>query len=240
MFKAQFLLHTFIRSKLMESKDIIIELIEQLSTYEKETRDSGSDISLNDFLGYLNLKYQAQNIRTQQMGGELQDWSDPAERAQNTDISILIVLMFRYAKGYIKKALKDSVINTADEFSYLITLMTYESLIKTELIHKQIMEKTSGTEILNRLIRAGLIEQFSDNQDKRSVRVKISQKGREEILAILPQMRKVSDLISAVLDENEKNTMGYMLRKLESFHNDIYINKKETELDREMPNKQVF
>jgi hypothetical protein len=52
--------------------------------------------------------------------------------------------MYRYAKGYIKKALQESIIQTPDEFSFLITLMTFESLTKTELINKQVIEKTSG------------------------------------------------------------------------------------------------
>ena len=68
--------------------------------------------------------------------------------------------------------------------------MTYDSLNKGELIQKQVMEKTSGTEIINRLIKLGLIEQFDDETDKRSMRVKMTVLGRMEIVKILPQMQK--------------------------------------------------
>jgi hypothetical protein len=66
----------------------------------------------------------------------------------------LVTLLFRYAKGYIKKALQDSIIQTADEFAF--NLITFESLTKTELISKQVMEKTSGVEVIKRLVGQGL------------------------------------------------------------------------------------
>jgi len=140
------------------------------------------------------------------------------------------VLLFRYAKGYIKKALKDSQIKTADEFSYLITLLANESMSKTELIQNQIMEKTSGTDIINRLLKQGLIEQFDDIVDKRSIRIKITQTGRMELLQIMPKMQLVSQIVTGNLTETEKNMLAYSLRKLELFHNDIFTNKKGSEL----------
>ncbi len=148
----------------------------------------------------------------------------------DTDISILIILMFRYAKGYTKKALKDSMINTADEFSFLITLMTYESLSKTELIVKQVMEKTSGTEIINRLLKLGLVEQYNDEVDKRSICVKITHAGRMELVKVLPHMNTVSQIVTGNLNETEKSMLAYMLRKIEHYHNDIFLNKKDADL----------
>ena len=153
------------------------------------------------------------------------------QKGSATDISILIVLLFRYAKGYIKKALKNSPIKTADEFSFLMTLMTYDHLSKSELITKQVMEKTSGTEIINRLIKLGLIEQFADEADKRSVRIKMTMTGRTEIYKILPQMGVVSQIVTGNLNDSEKTMLAYMLRKLEHFHNDIFMNKKDNELE---------
>ena len=66
-------------------------------------------------------------------------------------------MMYHYAKGYIKKALRDSYLQTSDEFSFLITLMTYDSITKGELITKHVMEKTSGSEVIRRLIKRGMI-----------------------------------------------------------------------------------
>ena len=215
----------------MKSKVILKELIDYLSLYEQEADAAGRGVNFTDFLGFLNGHHAPKNVKVSELRG-----SFPAEElterdGPDTDISILIVLMFRYAKGYIKKALKDSKINTADEFSFLITLMTHESLSKTELITKQVMEKTSGTEIINRLLKLGLLEQFSDEVDRRSIRVKITVAGRLELVKVLPHMQTVSQIVTGNLNDAEKGTLAYILRKLEHYHNDIFLNKKEVELN---------
>ncbi|NCB69225.1 MAG: MarR family transcriptional regulator [Bacteroidia bacterium] len=215
----------------MKTKKILIELIELLDEFESEREVVGQEMNMSDFLGFLNSKNRYENIKTKQLKGDYAGYKYEETDGPVTDISILIVLMFRYAKGYIKKALRDSAIKTADEFSFLMTLMTYESLSKSELIQKQVMEKTSGTEIINRMIKMGLIESFNDETDKRSVRVKMTPAGRMEIIKILPEMQKVSKIVTGNLNETEKNTMAYMLRKLEHYHNDIFMNKKESELE---------
>ena len=215
----------------MKTKKILIELIELLDEFESEREVVGQEMNMSDFLGFLNSKNRSENIKTKQLKGDYAGYKYEETDGPVTDISILIVLMFRYAKGYIKKALRDSAIKTADEFSFLMTLMTYESLSKSELIQKQVMEKTSGTEIINRMIKMGLIESFNDEADKRSVRVKMTVAGRMEIIKILPEMQKVSKIVTGNLNETEKSTMAYMLRKLEHYHNDIFTNKKDSELE---------
>ncbi len=216
---------------MMKTKKILIELIDFLDEFEREREEVGVETNMSDFLGFLNSKYKSENVKTRQLRGDYEGYKYEEKNGPATDISILIVLMFRYAKGYIKKALRDSAIKTADEFSFLMTLMTYDSLSKSELIQKQVMEKTSGTEIINRMIKMGLIESFNDEADKRSVRVKMTVAGRMEIIKILPEMQKVSKIVTGNLSETEKSTMAYMLRKLEHYHNDIFTNKKDSELE---------
>jgi len=218
----------------MKTKAILKELIDYLSLYEHETENLGTEVNFTDFLGFLNSRHKPQNIKISEIRGSVHDQALTEQEGPDTDISILIVLLFRYAKSYIKKALRDSKINTADEFSFLITLMTHESLSKTELIMKQVMEKTSGTEIINRMLKMGMLEQFNDDTDKRSVRVKITQQGRMELIKVLPAMGAVSQLVVGNLSEAEKGMLAYMLRKLEHYHNDIFINKKEVELNHQL------
>lgn len=214
----------------MKSKNILVDLIEHLSNYEADCSKLGVELNMTDFIGYLNSTFSPDSVKVQQLQGDVKPPEFTDNSGSDTDISILIVLLFRYAKGYIKKALKDSLIHTADEFSFLITLMTYDSLSKTELIQKQVMEKTSGTEIINRLLRQGLIDQFNDQNDKRSIRVQITAAGRMELIKILPHMQAVSQIVSGNLNETEKLTLAFMLRKLEHFHNDIFIHKKDYDL----------
>jgi len=138
--------------------------------------------------------------------------------------------MNRYAKSYLKKALINSNLQTPDEFSFLITLITYDSLSKSELITKQVMEKTSGSEVLRRLIKKGMITESVDKNDKRCIRVATTKYGRDELLKILPLMSSVTKIVAGNLNTDEINTLSYLLKKLDYFHNDIYMNKKDKPL----------
>jgi DNA-binding MarR family transcriptional regulator len=209
----------------MKKSEILTTLINHFFSFDAE-RGEHEDYSMDEFIGFLNSKSGPKEMEMRKVSGENTNWLGDEYRSASIDISILIVLMYHYAKGYIKKALRDSYLQTPDEFSFLITLMTYDNLTKSELITKQVMEKTSGSEVIRRLIKKGLIVENADKKDKRSVRVSITKTGREEILKILPLMGTVSEIVVGNLAAEEINTLSYLLKKLDYFHNDIYINKR--------------
>jgi DNA-binding MarR family transcriptional regulator len=210
---------------IMSKSEILTTLINHFFSFDAE-KGSQEEYSMDEFMGYLNAKSGTQELAMREVSGENKEWFMDEYRNSTIDISILIVLMYHYAKGYIKKALRESYLQSPDEFSFLITLMTYDSLSKSELIKKQVMEKTSGSEVIHRLIKRGLIVESADENDKRSIRVSITKSGREEILKILPLMSKVSEIVVGNLLKEEINTLSYLLKKLDYFHNDIYLNKR--------------
>ncbi len=214
----------------MAKKEVLLEVIDYLFAFDAEINGS-FEYTIQDFATYLYTQVQPAANSLRKIEGDKEQWIGSEHRDVNSDIAILFVLLNRYAKVYFKKGLKDSLIQTQDEFSFLITIMTFESLTKTELITKQIMEKTSGTEVIKRLLNLQLLHEFADSKDKRSVRVAISEKGRLEIIQILPQMGLVSKVIVGNLNEQEKNMLLYLLKKLDFFHNDIYMNKKQANLN---------
>jgi DNA-binding MarR family transcriptional regulator len=209
----------------MKKSEILTTLIDRFFSFDAE-KGNKDDYSMDEFIGYLNSKSDAKGLEIRKISGEEYKWIKDESRSTSIDISILIVMMYHYAKGYIKKALKESCLQTPDEFSFLITLMTYKSMSKSELITKQVMEKTSGSEVIRRLIKRGLIVESADEKDKRSIRVSITKTGREEIIKTLPLMGDVSEIVVGNLSAEEINTLSYLLKKLDYFHNDIYINKR--------------
>jgi DNA-binding MarR family transcriptional regulator len=214
----------------MKSKKLLIELIGLLDEFEQD-RQNESDVGLDEFIGFLNARSASGDIEIRDItGGEEQQMIMDNATAE-IEISRLISLMYRYAKGYIKKALKGSAIQTADEFTFIIILMTHSSLSKTELINKNIMEKTSGIEVIKRLIKKGLIEQFSDDNDKRSQKVAVTLSGRSEIFTVLPNMNIVSKIVAGNLSITERQTLAYLLKKLDYYHNELYITKRDQELN---------
>jgi DNA-binding MarR family transcriptional regulator len=213
----------------MKKNEILTTLINHFFSFDAE-KGNQEEYSIDEFIGYLNAKSGSHELEIREISGENNAWLMDEYRTATRDISILIVLMNRYAKWYIKKVLKDSLLHSPDEFSFLISLMTYDSLNKSELITKQIMEKTSGTEIINRLVKKGMILESSDPNDKRSIRISITRSGREEIIKILPLMNRVTEIVVGNLSVKEINTLAYLLKKLDYFHNDIYISKRGEDL----------
>ena len=217
----------------MKTKDILIDIIENLEAYEQLTLEQKTEPTTSDFLEYMNMQFHPLDSSKRELisGGD-DSWRLDTSRGADltTDVSILVVMLYRYARGYIKKALTKSEIKNGDDFSFLITLMTYESRTKIELTKMLVMEKTSGNEIIKRLVNQKFIEQTPDSEDRRSVRIRITDFGREQVIKILPEMQLVSKIVTGNMNESEIRTFSYLLRKLDDYHNDIYHNKKELEL----------
>ena len=211
-------------------KEILVALIELLYEYEVSVNNA-VNVTLNDFVHFLNDKLETEQLTLRQIGGDQEPNLIKARQEANADPAILITFMYRYAKAYIKKALAKAPIQTPDEFAFLITLLSFESLTKTELIQKQIMEKSSGIEVIKRLKNLGLIEQFADQKDKRSIRVRITPLGKTTIYTLLPEISKVSQIVIGNLNEREINQLTYLLKKLDYWHHDIYTQNKNNSLD---------
>ncbi|NMC41902.1 MAG: winged helix DNA-binding protein, partial [Bacteroidales bacterium] len=93
--------------------------------------------------------------------------------------------------------------------------------------------------ILRRLAAKGLISEFPDMSDKRKVRVSVTEKGKSEIRKLLPEMSMAAGIISGNLTLNEKNTLLFLLKKLDYFHNDIFINSHDLSLGQLLENQDT-
>ena len=153
-----------------------------------------------------------------------------AEEKIETTIARMVIYMYRYARMYTRQALEGSILQTADEFGYLATLLSFEHLSKTDLITKNIHEKPTGMEIIKRLLRYEVIDQLDDPNDKRGKLVRINDKGKGVLFSVFGKMGKVSDLVGGELTQPEKEHLVYLLRKLDSFHYQIFTTDKEATL----------
>ncbi len=212
----------------MKTKDILLKIVEEISEFESLSED----ITFENFLNYLNQKHTIENNGRKILSGEIHiSELDEFKDNKNRDITILISFMSKYAKNYLKKALENSIINTSDEFAFLISMLRYTSLTKTELINKLVTEKTSGIETIKRLIKKGLLEEFKAINDKKSVHIKITDLGKKSIFEILPVMNKVTKIITGNLTDQEILLLSNLLIKLDDFHNEIYFDKKFSTID---------
>jgi DNA-binding MarR family transcriptional regulator len=203
------------------------KLIHQLLTLAEQLEGErpGEEIGLKDFSGFLlnHLKEPHENSLSPDIRfGKNEPYAQELAYQVDNNIGRLFVYMSRYAKSYIKKALDGTSIQTAEEFTCLAILLTHDHLTKSELINRNLQEKTSGTEVIRRLIATGLAKQWDDDSDKRVKRIAITEKGKQLLYVVFVDMGHVGQIITGTLSLDEKLTLQYLLQKLENFHYQQY------------------
>jgi DNA-binding MarR family transcriptional regulator len=201
----------------------LISLVEQL-----EDENQGRQVSIQDFTGFLlnTVGDPAGNLVNSEVRfGKNETAALEIAYQLDNNIGRLFVFMSRYAKSYIKKALEGTPLQTAEDFTALAILLTHDHLSKSELISHNLQEKTSGTEVIRRLIAIGVVRQWDDQKDKRSKHIAITTEGKELLYRVFVDMNNVGKMITGKLTIAEKFTLQYLLQKLEDFHLEHYINK---------------
>lgn len=157
-------------------------------------------------------------------------YQDQSTTLSEWRISYFVWLMSKYAKTYFKKALQDSPLVGLDDFGFLITLCYEGSKTKTELIQQNIMEVSSGMEIIKRLEKKKLIKSFRDEKDKRAIRLAATVKGQTVLAEAMKEMYKASNIIAGNLSNEDRIKLLTILENLHQFHNPIFLNESKTEL----------
>lgn len=213
----------------MDKYKLLSNLLVYLEDFEKETNKNDIkefSVFLKDkvFSGPEEVITKTNNQFQYKQGMRYQDIPE-------VEFSTLVGTMYRFAKHYIKKALDNSTIRTLDEFGFLATLVEQGQLNKSDLINRHLMEISSGSEILKRLIKKGLIREISDKNDKRGVRVELTDLGKAEIFSSFSEMYKVSRIVKGNLAHHDLIEMNFLLNKLKFFHWNIHENDKNTNID---------
>lgn len=202
--------------------NLIIDIITELDHFQK--LQPNSQKTLEDFRLYLNEKaYEKETPRN------LNDKFDLRVNNLENEIAKQVIMLGRYSKHLIKKALENHPDLVNEDFTYLFRLMDYPSLTKMQLIEKNAHEKQSGIEIIKRLVRNGLIDENPDQDDKRSTRISVTEKGKKVFLASMKDITIVSKIMCGKLNHQEKESLLESLKKLNTFHHTIYTNLKNEE-----------
>lgn len=210
----------------MKSYKLIHQLISLVEILEVDNQEA--ELSLQDFAGFLISHLEESGNDTENSDirfGTNEKYAQSMAFQLDNNISRLFVYMSRYAKSYIKKALADTALQTAEDFTALAILLTHDSLSKGELIAYNLQEKASGSEVIRRLIAGELVDQWADTNDRRGKRIAITQKGRELLYTVFIDMGYVGKMVTGKLTFSEKLSLQYLLQKLESFHYPIHEGK---------------
>lgn len=208
----------------MTSKRLLTELIDYIDLYEQSFPED-QDPSLRDFLTF---------IESMQATAEPSDSHRPGNNPQGQEVSIArhLSLLHRYSRGFIKAALSETdLLQSEEEYSYLVSLLSGQVKTKTELNQLNAMEKTSGAGIIRRLINKGLATERPDDRDRRNMLVSITPLGRAELMKVFPRLHTAASLLSAPLLEQQRQTLDLLLSYLCSALGELPSPREGSELE---------
>lgn len=202
--------------------NLVIDTLKQLDSFQR--LKTGNDPCLDDFRCYLN-----EQANEKDLGQKFTESRERDGTEIENAIAEQVLMLGRYSKHLLKKSLEHHPDLVNEDFTYLFHMMGHFSLTKMQLIEKNAHEKQSGIEIIKRLVRNGLLQESRDENDKRSTRISLTEKGRQVSMESLKDITVASKILCGKLDKDEKDTLLLSLEKLNAFHQHVYRNLKNEE-----------
>jgi DNA-binding MarR family transcriptional regulator len=186
----------------------VIEVVNLFAEFHDET----SSDNISDFSVWLNRRLNVLPSDADNIGDN------------NRMLVWLIHRLSKIFRWYAKDTLLANGFNSMDEYFILISIAKLGSPSKTEVYADTIIEINTGTQMMKRMIEAGLVEESTDKLDKRVHRVKLTAKGRRIKDNFFQQSVSDLKLKSGNLSQTEKEELIRLLAYLEKFHTNIYFN----------------
>jgi DNA-binding MarR family transcriptional regulator len=181
-----------------------IELVNEWGSFEA----AHPDANIDDFCRHYLATHQKQKTVGPLTGGVVPPTSE----------GLLLKMIGRIHKlnmNYANNALEGTGVNQVEEFGILLTIQQEKNPRKTEIIYANLFELSSGTDMLNRLLKRGLITEYDDKDDKRSKRIELTPAGAKSIELCMARMRKVASMMTNELSEDDKQLCIQLLKNIE-------------------------
>jgi DNA-binding MarR family transcriptional regulator len=166
------------------------------------------DAEIEDFC-----RYYLTSLREKDNEGKLFNGMMPP-----TDKIILSKLVQRIAtiqQSYANAALADVSVKQLEEFLILNTVKQLREGKKTEVIYTCLMELSTGLNVMSNLLKQEFITEEEDKTDKRSKRVKITEKGEEVLQACYVALRKANSLVYQDMEEEDISLTIQLLKNVD-------------------------
>ncbi|HAA12749.1 MAG TPA: hypothetical protein DCE41_14075 [Cytophagales bacterium] len=198
---------------------------------EFSQQETGKDLA--QFGAWLQLEYESQNEDLlQQALAQAPKEVQGSPNLLDAQISFTWGRLMRFTQIWAKRAFADTPIRTLDEFGILMYIWQQQSPKKSEVAQHSLMEQTTCFEIIKRFQRQGLVEEFPDENDKRSRRIRLSAEAMQMVGTILRQKAEtLSTLLLGTMSQDQKMVMWDLLRSLERFHTNVLDENPEAGIE---------
>ncbi len=156
-------------------------------------------------------------------------------QSQKSKILDMIARISRFHDFYLRKFLNDLPINTRLEYLFLYSVDVLGQVRKTDIIHLQLVEFTTGMDIIKRLINQGFLDEFPNTSDKRTRLLGITESGKILLKNATKKLQEEIDMFLSGIDENKWKKIIPVLEEIHDFHNEVYL-KYNDKTDAELIN----
>jgi DNA-binding MarR family transcriptional regulator len=187
-----------------------IELVKQWGAFEEQYPKA----SLEDFYRY-QLANKVELIKHPEKEGKLIP-------DVNGRLLILLRRIARFHIVYSNKALEGTGFDQIEEFGILVTIYNMGNPIKSEAVYNNIIELSSGTNMLIRMKKRGLVEEEDDMEDKRVKRLRVTPQGEKALLIAKDQVLKVARMMVNDLSDDDKRLCIQLLTPIDKRFSGMY------------------
>ncbi len=136
---------------------------------------------------------------------------------RSSEAAFLIWRLGKFIRYYTKPALLENGLAGQDDFAILSHIDYKNSCSKREAIEANIIDSTTGIEIIKRLIRQGLVSEKLNKEDKREKIVSLTKQGKETLKRVYLGFSKIQDVM-AEMNIAQRELLIQTLKNLDLFH----------------------
>lgn len=191
-----------------------VELVKRWGAYEAQHPDA----SIEDFCRHelaKGIKPENESVPEGELRPDL-----------NGQLVILLRRIGKFHIAYSNKALEGTGLDQMEEFGILVTIYNQKNPIKSEAIFNNIMELSSGSNMLIRMKKRGLVSEYADEQDKRVKRLKLTAKGEATLLKAKDLVLKVARMMVNELTDEDKRLCIQLLRPIDKRFTGLFLKQK--------------
>lgn len=171
--------------------------------------------------------FQNNNHKFQDLEGNFNFKQDYPKIPNSKGFTIfLISRLYKSVKFYFKDLLAQNNLNSLDDFTILATTIWKGQSTKKELCIYNMIDISTGMEIIRRLAKNGMLTEIQNKEDKREKLITITPLGVTTLINIFEESAKIPDVMSDLEDEKRVELIQ-VLEKLNHFHTQIYYHTIE-------------
>jgi DNA-binding MarR family transcriptional regulator len=127
---------------------------------------------------------------------------------------------------YMRIALKETPMPSIESLMICSALNNLGESRKSDVINYAMLEISTGTDIVNRLIKKGFILQRTDISDKRSRLLTLSDQGRAALFQSYQKAGIAREILLAGLTEDDKKLVAHILNPVQEKHSRFSVENK--------------